>query len=87
MPYDRLKMLKWQHLTVELDKQQKHWPEGSVYEVDHDKQTVTWLFGRESQSPEFLVWHVTDKELASPKPIDVASRIVRQANKIREGDQ
>ena len=83
---DRLKMLKWQHLKVELDDREKQWPEHSSYEFDHDKQTVTWLFGGESQTPEFFVWHLTDEEIASPKPAEVANRIIRQVNKVAESE-
>ena len=86
VPDDRLKMLKWPHLKAELDKRESDWPKGSSYEFDHEKQSVTWQFGSESGAPEFLVWHLTNVELASPKPSDVASRIVRQVNKVAMGE-
>lgn len=82
MPDDRLMMLKWPHLEEELENRRKLWPDGSRYEFDPDKQTITWLFGGEEQAPERLVWHLTQEELSSPKPSDVAERIIKLANKV-----
>ena len=82
MPDERLKMLKWHHLKAELDDREQQWPEDSSYEFDYDKQTVTWLFGEQSDAPGCLVWHLTEKDLSTPKPIDVAERIIREANKL-----
>jgi len=59
VPDERLQMLKWHHLKVELDDREKEWPKDSKYEFDYDKQTVTWLFGEQSQVSERLVWHLT----------------------------
>ena len=87
MSDDRLKMLKWQHLKAELDKQEKSWPKGSSYEFDHDKQTVEWHFESEGEAPEFFVWHLTNEELASPKPSEVVSRIIRQVNNVAKGEE
>ena len=85
VPDDRLMMLRWHHLKVELDMREKEWPEDSRYEFDHDKQTVTWLFGGQSLAPDRLVWHLTGEALSSHKPFDVADRIVKQANKVAKG--
>ncbi len=86
MPDDRLTMLKWPHLKVELEDREKQWPEDSRYEFDQDKQTVTWLFGGQGQAPDRLVWHLTQKELSSPKPSDVAERIIKLANKVAKAE-
>ncbi len=86
MDDDRLKTLKWHHLTDELDKRKDRWPEGSMYESDHEKQTVTWSFEKQSQAPDSLVWHLTREELWSPKPSEVADRIVRLANQVAVGE-
>ena len=82
MPDERLKMLKWHHSKVELDDREPQWPADSKYEFDHDKETVTWIFEGQSQAPGRLVWHLTQEELSSPKPSDVAERIIKQANKL-----
>ena len=84
MPDERLKMLKWHHLKVELDDLEKQWPEGSSYEFDYDKQTVAWSFGEQTNAPGRLVWHLTDEDLSTPKPTDVAERIIREAKKLAE---
>ncbi len=76
---ERLEMLKWHHLKVELDNQEKQWPEDSEYEFDHEKQTVTWFFGGQSQTPDRLVCHLTREDLWSLKPNDVANRIMKWA--------
>jgi len=60
---EKLKMLKWHHLKVELDNREKQWPEDSEYEFDREKQTVTWFFGRQGQAPHRLVCHVTREDL------------------------
>jgi hypothetical protein len=82
---DRLMMLKWHHLKVELDNREKQWPENTSYEFDYDKQTVTWLFGERANAPERLIWHLTDEDLSEPKPVDVANRIIDRANELVEG--
>ncbi len=86
MPDDRLEMLKWPHLKVELEDRQKQWPADSKYEFDSDKLTVTWLFEGESPAPNRLVWHLTREEISSPKPADVAERIIKQANKVSKAE-
>lgn len=86
MPDERLKMLKWHHLKVELDDREKQWPEESSYEFNHDKQTVTWSFGEQTNAPGRFIWHLTEKDLSSPKPTDVAERIIRHANKLAKGE-
>ena len=87
MSDDRLKMLKWPHLKAELDKRESEWPKDSAYEFDHDKQAVRWIFHGEIEAPAYLLWHLTNEELASPKPAVVASRIIRQANKVAKGEE
>ena len=82
MPDDRLEMLKWPHLKVELEDRQKQWPAGSRYEFDPDKLTVTWLFEEDGQAPDRLVWHLRREEISSPKPAKVADLIIKQANKV-----
>lgn len=85
MSDERLKMLKWQHLKVELDNREKDWPDGSKYEFDHDRQTVIWSFGKQLDATTRLVWHLTDKDLSIPKPSAIASQIIEQALKIAKG--
>ena len=82
MPDDRLEMLKWPHLKVELEDRQKQWPAGARYEFDPDKLTVTWLFEGDGQAPDRLVWHLRREEISSPKPAEVADLIIKQANKV-----
>jgi hypothetical protein len=79
-------MLKWHHLKVEFDNRERQWPEGSEYEFDHEKQTVTWFLRSQSQAPDRLVCHLTREELWSPKPFDVADRIIKWANKMAKGE-
>ena len=86
MPDERLEMLRWHHLKVELDDRENQWPEGSSYEFDYDKQTVTWFFAEQSNAPGSLVWHLTETDLSTPKPTDVAERIIKHANKLAEGE-
>jgi len=86
MSDERLETLKWHHLKVELDDREKQWPEGSSFEFDHDKKTVTWSFGEKTKSPGRLIWHLTDKDLSTPKPTDVAERIIQQANRLAKGE-
>ena len=86
MDDDRLKMLKWHHLKVALDNREQQWPEGSEYEFDHEKQKVTWSFRGQSKAPDRLVWLLRREELWSPKPADVADRIIRCANKVAKGE-
>jgi len=83
---ERLAMLKWHHLKVELDNQEKEWPEGSHYEFAYEEQTVIWFFGQQEPAPERLVLHLTHEDLWSAKPSDVADRIIRQANKVANGE-
>ena len=82
MDDEKLRMLKWHHLKVALDDRENDWPEDSKYEFDQKKQTVTWLFGRQSQAPHRLVWHLTSDELSTPKPTDVTGLIIKWANKV-----
>ena len=86
MDDEKLRMLRWHHLKAELDDRENDWPEDSTYEFDHDKQTVTWLFGRQSHAPYRLVWHLTSDELSAPKPTDVAGLIIKWANKVAKGE-
>lgn len=85
VPEERLEMLKWHHLKAELDDREKEWPKGSKYELDYEKQTVTWFFGEQSDAPDRLVWHLTQEEIASPKPLGVANRIIREVNRLADG--
>ena len=52
---ERLKMLRWQHLKVELDDRANEWPKNSRYEFDQNQQVVTWHFARQNQEPGRLV--------------------------------
>jgi len=83
---DRLKMLKWHHLKVELDNREQQWPEGSSYEFDHDRQTVNWLMGERRKAPFRLVWHLTDEELSLPDPSGIADRMIQKAIEVERRD-
>ena len=85
MPDERLKMLRWHHLKVELDNREKQWPSGSSYEFDEVKQTVTWFFEEKGELPERVVWHLREEDLSLPKPTEVADRIIALANEIQSG--
>ena len=83
---ERLKMLRWHHLQVELDDREKQWPKGSSYEFDYDNQTVVWSFGGKQLAPGRFVWHLTDDDLSEPKPSQLAEVIIKRANFVADED-